>query len=104
MGDTDPVPAQTPPRERTASRVPREDAAFNAVAPVYEDREIVVAQGIEFHNTCDDVANGWVLPKSITRKPDPNWQRVRTRPLPGLVLNDDGSAEYTSDLQRVHYR
>jgi len=110
--------AETPPRGpattgtggpeqllASATRHASEDSTTHtAVAPAFEDRDIVVAQGIEFHNSCYLAEVDWNLPQAIRRKPDPDWTKVEWRSLDKLIINADNTAEYTNDKQRVHYR
>ena len=55
--------------KRRASRSSRRGSHASAVARPYEEREIVVAQGIQFHNTCYLSTRGWEMPDGIVNRP-----------------------------------
>ena len=72
-----------------AARRRASSQTYSTIAPMYEHREIVVAQGIEFQN--HQLPDREKIPEGIARM------------LPDLNVSSDGTATYTNQDQRVHF-
>lgn len=109
-----PPPKQQPrpkPREieGTAARQVRDATTYTAYGDPLEVRTIVVAHGADFHNTCKLKTYGWRIPEDLDLAADPDIRKPlsertqQKRPLPGLTIKPDGSAECINKRQRVKY-
>ena len=97
-------PTPQPPKKPLnvhVARAAENNLILNVVNVNYEIREIVVAQGIQFHNFDLEM-------RSIAESPD--WIGELTVPkalkndFPTLVLENDDNAVYISDAQHVEFR
>jgi len=72
----------------TASRQPAGDKSFTTLAPTYEERLIILAQGKQFQNP----NNGeYAIPDYLQSR------------IPNLVVTDDRNMSYSSDAQHVNF-
>ena len=87
----DPDNSHSPTKNTTggASRSFGSIESRTVISPVFEHREIVVAQGVEFQN--HQLPKREKIPEGLKRM------------LPALKVADDGSAAYTNRRQRVHF-
>ncbi len=103
-----------PERDRAtggASRETSESSSFTAIAPSYELREIVVAQGLQFTNALYES-------KAVAAETNPelrrrtqiarSWREMKVphalqTHFPTLEMEGDDRAEYTSEAQQVHF-
>jgi hypothetical protein len=83
---------------RGARRSSTSGSGATTVAQPYEEREIVVAFGIEVHNDCMLTELGENIPDAIGNRP-----RGRTVTL-DFTTESDGSVTYVSRPQRVRFR
>lgn len=81
---------------RHASRGTSDSSSSTAIAPVYEEREIVLAQGLEYHN--DRLSGG--PPLSMNFKV-PEYLQARLGA--DVHVDSSGVITYTSVRQRVHF-
>ena len=58
--------AEQPEGSRTASRQTSSSNSFTTLTPLYEQRRIIVAQGIEFTNT--DLDPAWTIPVGLAQR------------------------------------
>jgi hypothetical protein len=87
---TDPSnPSGGDPAARTASRQTQGDPSSSAITPDYETRTIILARGIQFHNSS---AGPFAIPDYLVSKIGSD-----------VTVLDDGSAVYNSDKQHVTY-
>jgi hypothetical protein len=82
---------------RSARRGSSSGSGATTVARPFEEREIVLAQGIEFHNECYLSAVNWSIPASIGVRP--NGREVAL----DIVEESERSFTYVSSRQRVRF-
>src|SRR5947209_8658650 len=72
----------------TASRQPTGDQSFTTLAPVYEERLIILAQGKQFQNAN---INDYSIPDYLQSR------------IQNFVVTDDRNMSYSSDAQHVNF-
>lgn len=72
----------------TASRQSTDDSSYSTLAPAYEERLIILAQGKQFQNA---QINKWAIPDYLQSR------------LPKLVVTDDRNMTYADDVQHVNF-
>jgi hypothetical protein len=100
-----PPPVPQPPRKPLdvhVARAAEDNLTLNVVNVNYEVREIVVAQGIEFHNSDMDARQaGSGFPQFVGIHTIPASLK---HDLPTIVLQSETNAVYISDAQHVEFR
>jgi hypothetical protein len=100
-------PPDPPAAQHAASRQNRDAPTFTTLLPAYEDRLIIVAQGIEFHTDQIRHDMGEVLADSPGTRltvgdfliPDYLQRKLGD----DVHIDSDGTITYTSDAQRVNF-
>jgi hypothetical protein len=90
MSDNDIPAEQTTPTHRVAARETRGSSSYTTIAPRYEERLIILAQGLQYLNH--------QLPETY-RVPEYLQRRLRSR----VRVAADGTASFTSRRQGVHF-
>ena len=105
-----PPPQPPPPRKPLNAHVARAAAnnlTLNVVNVNFEIRELVIAQGLQFHNS--DVERrlrflGQTDPSALADLNQFTIPRSLANDFPDIVIPDDDHAVFISDAQRVEYR
>jgi hypothetical protein len=100
--------ADLPAPEHAATRQNRESTTFTTLLPTYEERLIVIAEGVQFHrqNIRDMEGPQFEIPipgDPMTLNDLIAWDLVIQKFGDEIILLDDDTLTYTSETQRVNF-